>query len=86
MSRYIKADAIIKNLNCERLDACMSDRDVVDMIESAPFLEIIRCEDCCYWENYHDVMVCGLTNSMRGASDYCSWADVRVSNEKGQNR
>jgi len=81
MSKYIKADTIIKNLNCERLDACMSDRDVVDMIESAPFLEIIRCEDCCYWENYHDVMVCGLTNSMRRASDYCSWADMRGGND-----
>lgn len=40
-------------------------------------VEVVRCEDCRYWENRFDVMVCNLTDGMKGASDYCSYGERR---------
>lgn len=39
--------------------------------------ELVHCEDCRYWDNRFDVMVCNLTDGMKGASDYCSYGERR---------
>lgn len=46
---------------------------LMDMINS--LVEVVRCKDCRYWQNYNDVMVCGLTNAMMSISDYCSYGE-----------
>lgn len=39
--------------------------------------KVVRCEECRYWDNRFDVMVCNLTDGMKGASDYCSFGERR---------
>ena len=53
----------------ERLD------EMIDDIPAADVVEVVRCVDCRYWQNYNDVMVCGLTNAMMSVSDYCSYGE-----------
>ena len=55
MARLIDADAIIDFIDMGRtrnpLETCFSERDVVDMLESAPTVdavEVVRCKDCKY--------------------------------------
>lgn len=43
--------------------------------------KVVRCEDCRYWDNRFDVMVCNLTDGMKGASDYCSYGERREDDE-----
>ena len=85
MSRYIDADALVDFINPQGtlrslLEMHYSKRDVIDMIDSRPtadVVEVVRCEECRYWENRFDVMVCNLTDGMKGASDYCSYGERR---------
>ena len=42
--RYIDADELIKNLDCEKLEARFSERDIVDMVESRPTADVISRE------------------------------------------
>ena len=53
MARLIDADAIIDFIDMGHtrnpLETCFSERDVVDMLESAPTVdavEVVRCKDC----------------------------------------
>ena len=46
-------------------------------LPAADVVEVVRCEDCRYWDNRFDVMVCNLTDGMKGASDYCSYGERR---------
>lgn len=57
--RLIDADAIIDFIDMGHtrnpLETCFSERDVVDMLESAPTVDavkVVRCRDCKhhYWE------------------------------------
>ncbi len=55
MARLIDADAIIDFIDMGHtrnpLETCFSERDVVDMLESAPTVdavEVVRCKDCKY--------------------------------------
>ena len=55
MARLIDADAIIDFIDMAHtrntLETCFSERDVVDMLESAPTVdavEVVRCKDCKY--------------------------------------
>lgn len=84
MARYIDADALIEFIDMGHyrnpLELCYSEQYVVDMIESrltADVVEVVRCEDCRYWDNRFDFMVCNLTDGMKGASDYCSYGERR---------
>lgn len=59
MARLIDADAIIDFIDMDStwdpLETCFSERDVVDMLGSAPTVDavkVVRCRDCKhhYWE------------------------------------
>ena len=57
MARLIDADAIIDFIDMGHtrnpLETCFSERDVVDMLESAPTVdavEVVRCKDCKYYK------------------------------------
>lgn len=59
MARLIDADAIIDFIDMDStwdpLETCFSERDVVDMLESAPTVdavEVVRCKDCKYFETW----------------------------------
>ena len=70
MARYIDAEAFFETfgeLNTEPYNN----------FPTADVVEVVRCEDCRYWENRFDVMVCNLTDGMKGASDYCSYGERR---------
>ena len=58
MARLIDADAIIDFIDMDStwdpLETCFSERDVVDMLESAPTVdavEVVRCKDCAVPHN-----------------------------------
>ena len=77
MSRYINVDAF------ERAVMFSDDEDIQDVIyrlrdfPTADVVEVVRCDECKYWDNRFDVMVCNLTDGMKGASDYCSYGERR---------
>lgn len=99
MSRYIDADALLKEWKIELpkkrpVKGEHAEEFLVFMkkyenhpyyfailslylTEPADVVEVVRCEDCRYWENRFDVMMCNLTDGMRGASDYCSYGERR---------
>ena len=58
MARLIDADAIIDFIDMDStwdpLETCFSERDVVDMLESAPTVDavkVVRCKDCAVPHN-----------------------------------
>ena len=53
------------------IEAIMENEPTADVVE------VVRCEECRYWDNRFDVMVCNLTDGMKGASDYCSYGERR---------
>ena len=55
-------------------DKCMQ----IEIEKRRNMAEVVRCEECRYWENRFDVMVCNLTDGMKGASDYCSYGERRT--------
>lgn len=60
MARYIDADALIDFIDVGHLrhpsELCFSEVDVVNMLNHAPSIEIVRCKDC---DNYAgDGMYC----------------------------
>lgn len=79
MSRYIDADLLddialqrgITRWEYKMIESVLFDFPTADVVE------VVRCEDCRYWENRFDVMVCNLTDGMKGASDYCSYGERR---------
>lgn len=88
MSRYIDADAFddtvqrlndqgwhITNIDYKRMDRVLFEMPTADVVE------VVRCEDCRYWDNRFDVMVCNLTDGMKGASDYCSYGERKEEDE-----
>ena len=87
MARYIDADELKKVLDDGYTKHFLSSAELVyvdQMIDNAPtadVVEVVRCEDCRYWENRFDVMVCNLTDGMKGASDYCSYGERREDGE-----
>ena len=51
--------------------------NILDQLPTADVVEVVRCKECRYWDNRFDVMVCNLTDGMKGASDYCSYGERR---------
>ena len=65
MARLIDADAIIDFIDMDStwdpLETCFSERDVVDMIESAPTVdavEVVRCRECRYCDPSNGILWC----------------------------
>lgn len=85
MSRYIKTDALMEDIwslyrDEDHIDYNVAIVDALNVIDDQPtadVVEVVRCEDCKYWDNRFDVMVCNLTDGMKGASDYCSYGERR---------
>ena len=79
MSRYIDADDYEVQLKIDNHLNGYTDLaralHILRYQQTADVVEVVRCEDCRYWQNYHDVMVCGLTNAMMSISDYCSYGE-----------
>ena len=82
MSRYIDADAY--RAKCADIfdsaygdSCCEMFKKSIDEQPTADVVKVVRCEDCRYWDNRFDVMVCNLTDGMKGASDYCSFGERR---------
>ena len=44
-------------------------------LNKADVVEVVRCKDCRYWDNYNDVMVCMLSGGIKGTGDYCSYGE-----------
>ena len=88
--RLIDADAIIDFIDMDStwdpLETCFSERDVVDMLESAPTVdavEIVRCRDCkhyrpqkksAHWENRANYCNRIVTIKTR-PYDFCSYGE-----------
>ena len=84
MARLIDADAIIDFIDMDStwdpLETCFSERDVVDMLESAPTVaavEVVRCKDC---KHLYDVMDDYCCMSHRGLvriceNSFCSYGE-----------
>ena len=54
MSRYIDADEVLeqirKKLGIKSLDYLLeAERQIVDVIQSAPTIDIVRCKECKHW-------------------------------------
>jgi hypothetical protein len=53
MSRYIDADALVKAIENDCLEAVYyTKQDAIDCIQSLPaadVVEVVRCKDCKYW-------------------------------------
>ena len=90
MARLIDADAIIDFIDMGHtrnpLETCFSERDVVDMLESAPTVdavEVVRCKDCKYykpqkksahWENRANYCNRVVTIKVQ-PDDFCSYGE-----------
>ena len=82
MSRYIDADALIKDIenDCPEV-VYYTKRDAIDCIQSQPtadVVEVVRCKDCMYWTG-KDYDGCCIKNGLatRYANDYCSYGERR---------
>ena len=94
MARLIDADAIIDFIDMGHtrnpLETCFSERDVVDMLESAPTVDavpVVRCKDCKHYE-IHKPKV--LENCERNGyiipmkpDDFCSYGERKEGDDKG---
>lgn len=91
MARLIDADAIIDFIDMDStwdpLETCFSERDVVDMLESAPTVdavEVVRCKDCKHWNirkgnDPTQLYFCNFNNlwskPCRAPYDFCSYGE-----------
>ena len=83
--RLTDADAIIDFIDMghyrNQLETCFSERDVVDMLESAPTVDavpVVRCRECkhCDPENYHCDHPMGTAAPLRRKpDDFCSYGE-----------
>ena len=92
MARLIDADAIIDFIDMGHhrnpLETCFSERDVVDMLESAPTMEVVYCRECKYW-NKHTLSckTLSLGNSFEHPNwytdDFCSYGERKDGDGNG---
>lgn len=84
--RYIDTDALeeIKEIADDAFEwgVYVVKMSAIRELPTADVVEVVRCEDCKYWDNRFDVMVCNLTDGMKGASDYCSYGERREDVQK----
>ena len=87
MARLIDADAIIDFIDMDStwdpLETCFSERDVVDMLESAPTVDavkVVRCRDCAVPHNKYTG--CPELNGLVTPPDfYCSYGERKGGTE-----
>lgn len=78
MSRYIDADAIKGKAWKAESEACFyALEDVVSVtdIDEAPSIDIVRCQDCKYYEAKEDW--CYWRDEAITADDFCSYGERR---------
>ena len=85
--RLIDADALIDFIDCGHLrnplEACFSERDVVDMLESRPTIDavdVVRCKGCeAYQPTEGGKPLCVVHQTAVYADDYCSYGERKES-------
>ena len=81
MSRYIDADALERIIR-KRVYAVEID-DILADIDEAPTIDIVRCGECKYWEDFECKCDWASTDQEGGASysldrdadDFCSYGE-----------
>ena len=97
MARLIDADAIIDFIDMGHtrnpLETCFSERDVVDMLESASTVdavEVVRCRDCkhyrpqkksAHWENRANYCNRVVTIKVQ-PDDFCSYGERKEGDDE----
>lgn len=79
MSRYIDADAWLKDMECTNkfLDT------LKHKIADAPSIDIVRCNECKFWNTdraIQDKAYCEMHSGYTKDDNYCAWAE-RISDE-----
>lgn len=89
MSKYRDTDEVLeqirKKLGIKSLDYLLeAERQIVDAIQSAPSIDIVRCKDCKYWHDHITTTWCSRGAELRpqesgwikrNPDDYCSYGD-----------
>lgn len=79
MSRYIDADALKKTIDKEIYRHDTIDH-VFQIINNAPSIDIVRCQECKYYEAKEDW--CYWRDEAITADDFCSYGERRASDEE----
>ena len=75
MSRYIDADALIKEIKMDIEDVGLQERMVFYRINEAPNIDIVRCQDCKYWVyNFNGCSRNPCTEPWY-ATDFCNYGE-----------
>ena len=98
MPRMIDVDSLIDFIDMGHLrnplESCFSERDVVDMLESRPTIELVRCGQCKHWKK-GDFQAgddtnhlqyggrCPLCRFARYENDFCSYGERKEGAENG---
>ena len=87
MSRYIDVDALLKNV--DKYPYAQGLMDLIADIQTAPSINIVRCDECQYYEDGHCESVemwqsiNGYTTECesmsRNADDFCSYGERKES-------
>ena len=80
MSRYIDADEVLeqirKKLGIKSLDYLLeAERQIVDAIQSAPSINIVRCQDCKYWVYHFNGCSRNPCTEPWYATDFCNYGE-----------
>lgn len=80
MSEYIKTDDIVKSINV-LLDNVDASEDAMhkfcDSMNDIQKVEIVRCENCKYFENRNNAEdLCHFYDMFIGADDFCSMGEA----------
>lgn len=80
MSKYRDTDEVLeqirKKLGIKSLDYLLeAERQIVDAIQSAPSIDIVRCQDCKYWVyNFNGCSRNPCTEPWY-ATDFCNYGE-----------
>lgn len=84
MSRYIDADAFKRNnadlLHCDFPYLCEDTlEEIIDAMQTADVVEVVRCKDCVYWEQATDNSGnCNRAFEITAyLNDFCSYGERR---------
>ena len=80
MSRYIDADETLeqirKKLGIKSLDYLLeAERQIVDAIQSAPSIDIVRCQDCKHWVYHFNGCSRNPCTEPWYATDFCNYGE-----------
>lgn len=74
MSRYIDADALMKNV--DKYPYAQGLMDLIADIQTAPSINIVRCKDCKYWvSDGGALMRCDIHKDPTVPNHYCSYGE-----------